>query len=58
MSLFIIYVFIRLNWKFRMKNFSEAQVKLEDSRHKYFDLYNFVSDGYFTLNKNGYYFRG
>ena len=29
----------------------EAQLKLEESRHKYFDLYNFVSDGYFTLNK-------
>ena len=31
----------------------KAQVKLEDSRRKYFELYNFVSDGYFTLNKNG-----
>ncbi len=31
----------------------EAQIKLEDSRRKYFDLYNFVSDGYFSLNENG-----
>jgi two-component system, chemotaxis family, sensor kinase Cph1 len=31
----------------------KAQVKLEDSRRKYFELYNFVSDGYFTLDKNG-----
>ncbi len=31
----------------------EAQLKLEESRLKYFDLYNFVSDGYFTLNKEG-----
>ena len=30
-----------------------AQIKLEDSRRKYFDLYNFVSDGYFSLNKEG-----
>ncbi|MGB9201981.1 sensor histidine kinase [Methanobacterium sp.] len=28
-------------------------MKLEESRRKYFDLYNFVSDGYFTLNKEG-----
>jgi PAS domain S-box-containing protein len=32
----------------------KAQVKLEDSRRKYFELYNFVSDGYFTLDKNGH----
>jgi two-component system, chemotaxis family, sensor kinase Cph1 len=31
----------------------EAQCKLEDSQHKYFDLYNFAPDGYFTLNKDG-----
>ena len=31
----------------------EAQINLEESRRKYFDLYNFVSDGYFTLNKEG-----
>jgi len=31
----------------------KAQIRLEDSRRKYFELYNFVSDGYFTLNKNG-----
>ncbi len=31
----------------------EAQRKLEDSRHKYFDLYNFAPIGYITLNKNG-----
>ena len=29
----------------------EAQLKLEDSRRKYFDLYNFAPMGYFTLNK-------
>ena len=26
-----------------------AQIKLEDSRRKYFDLYNFAPVGYFTL---------
>ena len=31
----------------------EAQINLEESRRKYFDFYNFVSDGYFTLNKEG-----
>ena len=31
----------------------EAQINLEESRRKYFDLYNFVSDGFFTLNKEG-----
>ena len=31
----------------------EAQLKLEDSRHRYFDLYNFAPVGYFTLNKEG-----
>ena len=25
----------------------ESQIKLEDSRHKYFDLYNFAPDGLF-----------
>jgi PAS domain S-box-containing protein len=31
----------------------EAQLKLENSRHEYFDLYNFAPIGYFTLNKEG-----
>ncbi len=31
----------------------EAQIKLEDSQRKYFDLYNFAPDGYFTLDENG-----
>jgi two-component system, chemotaxis family, sensor kinase Cph1 len=31
----------------------ESQLKLEDSRRKYFDLYNFAPDGYFTLDKDG-----
>ncbi|ADZ09998.1 PAS/PAC sensor signal transduction histidine kinase [Methanobacterium lacus] len=30
-----------------------AQLKLEDSKHKYFDLYNYAPVGYFTLNKDG-----
>ncbi len=30
-----------------------AQTKLEDSQRKYFDLYNFAPDGYFTLDKEG-----
>lgn len=30
-----------------------AQINLENSRHKYFDLYNFAPVGYFTLDKNG-----
>jgi chemotaxis family two-component system sensor kinase Cph1 len=31
----------------------ESQIKLEDSRHKYFDLYNFAPAGYFTLDEDG-----
>ena len=31
----------------------ETQLKLEDSRHKYLDLYNYAPVGYFTLNKDG-----
>ena len=31
----------------------QAQIKLEDSQRKYFDLYNFAPDGYFTLDKDG-----
>ena len=31
----------------------ESQVKLEDSQRKYFDLYNFAPDGYFTLDRDG-----
>ena len=31
----------------------DAQIKLEDSRRKYFDLYNFAPVGYFTLDKDG-----
>ena len=31
----------------------QAQIKLEDSQRKYFDLYNFAPDGYFTLDKEG-----
>ncbi len=31
----------------------EVQLKLEDSRRKYSDLYNFAPVGYFTLDKNG-----
>ena len=31
----------------------DAQIKLEDSRLKYFDLYNFAPVGYFTLDKDG-----
>jgi two-component system, chemotaxis family, sensor kinase Cph1 len=31
----------------------EAQIQLEDSRNKYFDLYNFAPVGYFTLDKKG-----
>jgi PAS domain S-box-containing protein len=30
----------------------DAQIKLEDSRRKYFDLYNFAPVGYFTLDKD------
>jgi two-component system, chemotaxis family, sensor kinase Cph1 len=35
------------------KELQAAQIKLEDSRHKYFDLYNFAPVGYFTLDKEG-----
>src|ERR1700690_2903178 len=31
----------------------DAQIKLEDSRRRYFDLYNFAPVGYFSLDKNG-----
>ncbi len=31
----------------------ESQLKLEDSKRKYFDLYNFAPDGYFTIDKGG-----
>ena len=31
----------------------DAQINLEDSRRKYFDLYNFAPVGYFTLDKDG-----
>ncbi|ADZ09569.1 PAS/PAC sensor signal transduction histidine kinase [Methanobacterium lacus] len=31
----------------------KAQIKLEEARRKYFDLYNFAPVGYFTLDKNG-----
>jgi len=31
----------------------EAQIKLEEARRKYFDLYNFAPVGYFTLDKKG-----
>jgi two-component system, chemotaxis family, sensor kinase Cph1 len=30
-----------------------AQIRLEDSRRKYFDLFNFAPVGYFTLDKDG-----
>ena len=30
----------------------ESQLKLEDSQRKYFDLYNFAPDGYFTLDRD------
>ena len=31
----------------------ESQIKLENSRREYFDLYNFAPVGYFTLDENG-----
>jgi PAS domain S-box-containing protein len=31
----------------------ESQIKLEDSNRKYFDLYNFAPDGYFTIDSDG-----
>ena len=31
----------------------ESEIKLEDSRDKYFDLYNFAPVGYITLNERG-----
>ena len=31
----------------------KAQLNLEESRVKYFNLYNFAPVGYFTLNKEG-----
>lgn len=31
----------------------EAQIKLEDSRRKYFELYNFAPLGYYTLDRKG-----
>ena len=35
------------------EDLSEVQLKLEDSRREYFDLYNFAPIGYFTLDKMG-----
>lgn len=31
----------------------ESQLKLEESQRKYFDLYNFAPDGYFSLDHDG-----
>ena len=31
----------------------ESQLKLDDSQRKFFDLYNFAPNGYFTLNNDG-----
>ena len=36
-----------------MRNSWEAQIKSEDSKREYFDLYNFAPLGYFTLDKEG-----
>ncbi len=47
------YVFIKLNWRLQNEELKKSQIKLEDSRRKYFDLYNFAPVGYFTLDKNG-----
>lgn len=35
-----------------MKNYVNPKRKLENSKNKYFDLYNFAPIGYFTLDKN------
>ena len=35
------------------KELRDTQIKLENSRCKYFDLYNLAPIGYFTLDKKG-----
>jgi two-component system, chemotaxis family, sensor kinase Cph1 len=43
----------QIELKIQNEELKVAQTNLEDSRRKYFDLYNFAPIGYFTLNKDG-----
>ena len=43
----------KIELEIQNEEFMESQVKLEDSQLKYFDLYNFALDGYFTRDIEG-----
>lgn len=43
----------QIELKIQNEELRESQIKLEDFNRKYFDLYNFAPDGYFTIDSDG-----